>query len=189
MPSAKLNRRLWAIGVFILPVVAVKIAAVMLGGQSPQSASATPAENPPMNATSRPAVVNWTERQLAAASHIANHRGQPFGENPLLYQEEPKPIEVEVQPVPVDIEPVETPEPEIKFTLNAVMSGSRGKTALIDGRPYREGERIKGTDWDVQAIDCDHRIVTLFNPAKQRTLVVRVDLPLAGDDQTGTSDN
>ena len=188
MPSVKFTRRLWALGIFVLPVVAVKVAAIMMGSDAPQSASATPAENPPIGPSSRPAVVKWSERQLAAAAHIASTHGASFGANPFLYVEEPKPVIEDKPVIPVEIVPQEQ-EPDATFTLNAVMSGSRGRTALIDGRPYREGDRIKDAPWAVQAIDCDQRQVTLFNAARQRTVVIRVETPLLSLDQSGTSSN
>jgi hypothetical protein len=188
MPSPDSRKKLLSLAMFILPVVAVKISTVVLIGPGPQSAQATLtdpiAANPPAIAMPTP---RWTEKQLAAARHIQALRGEPFGNTPLLYEKQPEPppvIEVIVEPPPPVIDPVPVPvlAPIPTFTLQAVMSGGRGKTALIDGRPYREGERIRGADWMVVIIDNDNRSVTLGEIGGDRSVRINVELPRADRD-------
>lgn len=172
MANPDTQRKLLAAGLFILPVLAVKASTMLLLGPAPQAADAAIDTSTTPAITSGP-TVSWKPRQLAAAQYIGKLRDEPFGPSPLLFDYvEPEP---EPDPIPtVDPTPIKT---EIKFTVNAVMSGVRGRTALIDGRPYSEGHNVRRTGWIVELIDCDSRSVTLREEATGERRVISVELP------------
>src|SRR5205809_614432 len=64
-----------------------------------------------------------------------------------------------------------------KFVLQAILSSSQGKTALIDGKPYRAGDEVRGSGWIVQEITAESRSVTLKDAASEHTITISVELP------------
>ena len=177
MPTPEFNRRLWSAAAFIVPLVAVKIASVLLVDASPQAAEATAQEPMNVSATARKNS-KLSDEQLAAQRHIQALSGQPIDSDPMLYVglEPEKPVEPVVE-TPVVVEGPKI-EPPPAFELQVVMSGVRGDTALIDGRPYRVGEQIRDTDWKVQSIEVNDRSASLVNVLYARTITITVDLPL-----------
>jgi hypothetical protein len=162
MASHDRNRRLWAVGFFVMTLVAVKLAATMFGGGAPGPAQASPdvstAGGDPAPGTAPPvAKVEWTERQRAAGEYVRQLAQQSFGPTPLLYTAKPRPGQTSPT-----IEPIlQSPRPQ--FVLRAVMATSSGNKALIDGRMYQIGEKVRGSGWVVQTIDIDARSVTLVD--------------------------
>jgi hypothetical protein len=178
MANLELSKKLWSAGLFILPIVVVKLSTTLLLGPAPHEASANVVDP----GATGPAVVSigapapWTPQQLAAARHISALRTQPFGPAPLLFDKTEVP---EIDPEVVVPPPIDDPEPpkEIMFTVHAVMSGARGRTAVIDGRPYTEGRAVRDTGWVVEVIDCDARSVTLREASSGRKRTISVELP------------
>jgi hypothetical protein len=170
MPNREQKKALTSIGMFVLPVVIVKLTAAMLGAPGPMHAEAsqpTPSNEP---ASAPPPLVKpivWTAQQLAAAAHVEQLDSQPFGPSPLYY--EPVPEEA---PAPAAA-PVKDNIPA--FTLKAVMGTSRGSKAIINGKPYSAGEVVRGTEWLVESIDCDDRSVVLKDGNSGRTLTIGVE--------------
>jgi hypothetical protein len=177
MAAPELKRKLWSATAFIVPLLAVKAASVVLVDSGPQTAEAT-VSNPVTVASAARRNTKLTDQQVAVQRHVQVLSGKPIESDPMLYQglEPEKPVEPEIK-VPVI---VETPkiEPPPTFELQLVMSGVRGDTALIDGRPYRVGDRIRDTDWKVQSIEVGYRSASLLNVNDGRTLIISVDLPL-----------
>lgn len=162
MPTNETKRRLAVGGMFILPLVLVKATALFLGGTGPVEVSAAPAAAvpapvAPIMSTQR----RWTEREQAAARHIAQLHGEPFGSTPLYY--EPRGGETVV--VFEDPEVLSAPD----FIVQAVLSSSAGNTALIDGRPLRVGAALGETGWQITEIDAEARSVTIWDPRTDRT--------------------
>lgn len=189
MPSPEIRRNATAIAALIVPVLAVKITTVVMGHPTTRQASAEPK---PVEATATPTATAkakpLTQQQIAAMQHIQTLRTQPFG---------PAPVRAEhaavttSQPLVTEVEPQVIPtaaQPEFAVTAvmssNSIVSGPDGtpsaqptRRALINGRPYRQGETIKGTTWKVMAIDCVKRSVTLRDTRSDRTVTVNVELP------------
>jgi hypothetical protein len=179
MATPEMKRKLWSLAAFIVPLVAVKAASVVLVDGGPQQADANVPEAAKATANPGHKPVKFTEQQLAAQRHIASMHGKNFESNPLLYVG----LEPEKPPTPVIEVPVvviEPPkiEPPPAFQLQLVMSGVRGDTALIDGRPYRVGDRVRDTDWKVQTIEVAKRSASLAHISDGRTITIEVDLPL-----------
>lgn len=173
MPSPEMRKNLASITIFTLPVIVVKLATMVLGGPASTSAQDPGLELVAGDGTPVPTnkVAAWSEDQLAAARYIDALRSQPFGATPLLHDTQ----EPELVPDP-EIIPVE-PVSDVKFVLQAVMSGERGDTALINGRPYRKGDQIRGTRWSVISIDSSNHIATLKEAKSGQSMVIRVELP------------
>jgi hypothetical protein len=162
MATNETKRRLAVGGMFFLPLVLVKATAMFLGGTGPVEVSAAPAAAAP--APVEPIITlhrAWTERERAAAQHIAQLHDEPFGATPLYY--EPRGGEAVV--VFEDPEILSAPE----FIVQAVLSSSAGNTALIDGRPLRVGDALGETGWQITEIDAEARSVTIWDPHTDRT--------------------
>jgi hypothetical protein len=48
---------------------------------------------------------------------------------------------------------------------------------LINGRPYRQGQIVRGTSWTVLTIDVERRQVVLTDGQSNQSMTVRVELP------------
>jgi hypothetical protein len=170
MPNLDQKKALASVGMFVLPMVIVKLIAAMLGapGLTRAEASQPTESTEPTNAP--PTAVNpiaWTAQQLAAAAHVEQLDSQSFGPSPLYYE----PVSEEA-PAPAAA-PVKDNTPA--FMLKAVMGTSRGSKAIINGKPYSAGETVRGTEWLVESIDCDARSVVLKDGNSGRTLTVNVE--------------
>ena len=173
MPNRETVRRLTSMGMFLLPIVVVKLAATVLGESAQQSAAALNAQPAAADASAmQPAALKWTPQQLAAARHVDWLKHQPFGHSPLLYDEDHS---VVTHPLHTD-----TPDPsdgQAKLVLQAVMSSERGRTVVINGRPYREGDTVREANAVVQAIDCATRSATLRDLRSGQLSSISVDRP------------
>lgn len=181
MATAELKRKLLAIGAVVFPLIAVKAASVMLTGPGPQYVQAETPESQPTNSAAKPVATTWSERQIAAQHRIAAIEAELSDVNPLLYVGlQPDEPEKPPEPPPPEIPKIEPPkiEPPPDFQLHVVMSGARGDTALIDGRPYRVGDHVRDTEWKVHSIHVAGRATTLVNAQDGRTITIMVDLPL-----------
>ncbi len=162
------KRKLICGGALLMPLAVVKVAAVWLGsGPSAVNASAVD----PVPVTALPAGPNtssYTEEQLAVARYNAQLTTEPFGPSPMFYQpgntDEPASVEVPTRG-----------EIEIRVTL--IMESSTGSIALINSKPYREGETIGGSIWTVKSIDAARRIVELVHPESGKTRTASVPKP------------
>ena len=193
MFSPELRKNGIVIAALVVPVLAVKAATLVLGQPSLQQASAAPQPANAESATASPIIKPkaLTPQQIAAMKHAQSLRGQAFGPAPIRPEHAAMTTS---QPIAVETE-VHTEQPATmaavpKLTLTAVMStngitsGSDGsvsvqpvRRALINGRPYREGQIVKGTTWNIATIDCDKRAVTLRDTQSDRTVTVNVELP------------
>ena len=177
MPSLDIKKRMWSAGIFAMPIVVVLLAGLILGESSPRGAHGSVVQpSTAVSPLSPQNTVSWSPQQLQAARYVDSLKSQSYGPTPLWYErEEQAPV---VVPPPADpiIEPPPIVEATPEFSLRAVMSGTRGKTALINGRPYREGDTVRNTQWKVASIDCDHRSVLLSESGSDRTLKISVEL-------------
>lgn len=181
MPSPDVIRRLTAVGLFLLPVGLVKLTDLYMGKAGPMQALAAEADPAAPSAQSNSVKApTWTTRQIDAGKYIAKLRGMSFSPTPFLYEVHD---DGSTPMVTVSTDPVGTPPAMVdasKFTLQAILSSSIGKTALIDGKPYREGETIRDSAWVVQSIAIDKRSVTLKESAQGRVLTIMVEIPTIG---------
>lgn len=193
MASPESRKNLTAIAALIVPVLAVKAVTLVLGQPAAQQASAHP--KPAAATTTAPATTAkaapLTSQQIAAINYIHTLRAQPFGPAPIRSEHAARTTtQPMVQPTEPQVQPSAGLEAVPQFTVTAVMSttgivsGSDGsvsvqpaRRALINGRPYREGETVKGTSWKIAMIDCDRRSVTLRDVHSDRTVTINVDLP------------
>jgi len=174
MASRELKRKLWTLGIFVMPVVVVQATAVMLGRGIPAGAQASATTDAPVPTTAAVASIKWTAEQIAAAQYIRDLKSKTFAETPFLYELEEAPVAVEPDPEIV----VEAPtNKQPTFNLQAVMATESDEQALINGRPYREGQSIRGTAWTVVGIDVELRQVALKDTQSGDTLTIRVEFP------------
>lgn len=176
MPSPDSMRRFSSLGLFVLPILAVKFAGMLMGGGSPSvsNASATIAD-PAANPTAPPAAkVEWNAEQRAAAEHVRQLAGTPFGPAPMLYTAQAAVVEA-VAPAP---EPEAPRDPDIPaFALHAVMAAPSGNKALINGRLYQVGQTIQGTNWSLLELDTENRSIVLAEEGSKRTVKLSVVRP------------
>ncbi|MCI0363378.1 MAG: hypothetical protein L0Y44_07780 [Phycisphaerales bacterium] len=173
MASHDFRANLASIAIFTLPVIVVKLTTAFLNNASPTQVLGSTVEPVSGSAVvSAAKAATWSDAQLAAARHIETLRAQPFGPTPLYHEVVQTPVDT--TPPPVVVVP-----PRIKayFVLNAVMSGDRGETALINLRPYRAGDQIADTGWVVESINSSRRTAVLREPATGETMNIKVQLP------------
>ncbi len=180
MISPDATRRLWSLGLFALPLVAVKLAAMMMGGTSQQAgAAAQPAASEATDAvaaaTRGVSKVEWTPEQRTAAAHVRELASTPFGPSPMLFYAPSDPVLP--APGPVEVPTIVPDEPQPQFVLQAVMIAPNANKALINGRMYESGEDIEEGDWMVGEININERCVTLHNTETHGIIVIRVKRP------------
>ena len=162
MMTRDAKRRLVTIGVFLLPVVLVKVVAAPMGHRGPAEAEAS---HTPTQVVAIPRVAagpQWSEQQRAAAQHVAYLRTQPFGPTPLYYD----------RPQPPDRSGSSDTLGHVAVQM--IMSSSGGDLALINGKRYRTGDRLRDAGWIVSEINASSGSVTLKHPASDRSVVVSV---------------
>lgn len=169
MKRHDLRRKLPGLGLFVLPIVLVKAAAIMLGAPGPQQSQA--ASNQEQAGAAAPAAIEtpkWSEQQLQAARYVARLNAEPFGPSPFLHLDAPV---AAVETVPASVDSTS------KLALQAVMSSASVSRALINGRSYGVGEQVRDTNWIVQHIDIDSRSVRLIEAKNNRSMTITVELP------------
>lgn len=181
MPSPEAIRKLSTFGALVLPVAVVKFATVFMGQTVPAAQAASAVAVPVANAATPVSKAKVTPQQVAAARYADSLRLQPFGPTP-LYVEKTQTVDAAQTIPPLNTSPnTHTPSsgvvPAPTFTVGAVMSTSGGGRALINGRPYREGQQVHGTTWVVTTINSSSRSVTLNDSQTNRSVVVSVELP------------
>lgn len=180
MPSPEATRRLTSLGLLVLPLIAVKMASVIMGGSAPASTVAAPAAavDSATPATPAPAKIEWTASQRAAGDHVRQLASEGFGPTPMLYATKPTQPVVHVNPEPPIVEPAEAEIPE--FALHAVMATPSGDKALINGRLYEVGQKVADTAWIVKNINSNERSVTLTESGSSRSVTISVHRPSSG---------
>ena len=174
MASRELKRRMWTLGIFVTPVLVVQATAVFLGRGDPAGAQASTTADTSVSPTASAASIKWTPAQIAAAQYIHDLKTKPFAETPFLYELEENPPPVEPEPEVV----IEVPTTQLPtFSLQAVMATETDKQALINGRPYRQGQIVRGTSWTVLSIDVESRQVIMKDSRSDQTMTIRVELP------------
>ncbi|MHC5023987.1 MAG: hypothetical protein ACYTGG_08755 [Planctomycetota bacterium] len=169
MAIRSLRQKLLRLGVFLLPVVVVKGLGSILAAPGPADVAAATID--PVVAEivhSAPPTPNWSSDQLDAAARIVALRSEVFGSNPLFY---------EPSITSVDPTPAQTPNLTLDVRLQAIFSSPTSVTALINSRPYRVGETIKGTAWLVESIDSGARTAILRHEPSGTTRKLTVDRP------------
>lgn len=162
MMTRDAKRRLVTIGVFLLPVVLVKVVAAPMGHRVPAAAEAS---NTPTAVVAIPPVTvapQWSEQQRAAAQHVVHLRTQPFGPTPLYYD----------PPQPPDRGGSSDTLGHVAVQI--IMSSATGDVALINGKRYRTGDRLRDAGWIVSEINASSGSVTFKHPASDRSVVVSV---------------
>lgn len=172
MPSHDVKRNMLSIGMFVAPVLLVKLTASLLGDGAPVGASAASSANslevamptiePP------PVAPQPTPTQRAALAHMRMLQTQSFGPTPLLFELRSS------EPAPEPPKPSLEPAPQ--FVLQAVLASSRGNRALINGRSYGEGDVVANTNWNVVSIDVENRTVHLTHASGDQNITLTVDL-------------
>ena len=182
MASPDTKRKLMSIGLFAAPVVLVLGAKMYMGSPGPAAAQATPVEQVDPEKKKKPIVApTYTARQKAAGEYVRSIANQKMSSCPFLY--EPRVVQAEPsqgeEPVAsVFVDPVAP-----TFTVQAILSSSSGKTALIDGKAIKEGQKVRGTQWEVITIDPAARSVTLRESGSDRTITIQVEKPKLGSSE------
>ncbi len=160
MMTRDAKRRLAAIGVFLLPVVLVKVVAAPMGNRGPEAAEASNTSTPVVAIPPVTVAPQWSEQQRAAAQHVAYLRTQPFGPTPLYYDPPP--------------DRIGSSDTFGHVAVQMIMSTASGDLALINGKRYRTGDRLRDAGWIVSEINASSGSVTLKHPASDRSVVVSV---------------
>ncbi len=176
MASLDNTQRFVPLAMFVLPLIVVKLTAVFLGGSAPSGASAASntGDAPAASPIAAPSISSgaWSAAQQAAAAHVRMLSSTHFGPTPMLHVERP---ESAIEPTLIVAEPT-VAVPEIpRFTLFAVISTTAGDHAVIDSRPYKQGDTVFGTNWFVQVIDIDRSEVTLAEREGTRSTRIAVN--------------
>jgi hypothetical protein len=184
MPSPEVKRTMLALGLFLMPAILVKTTGLYLGRSGPVEAQA--ASNDPAAPSTVPSKaikpLEWTPRQIAAGKYIESLRDAPMSATPFLNDAriEAVPIKASAAQESV-IDKSMTPPP--KFALQAILASTSGQTALIGGRPYHEGDKIKGAaGWIVQSISVESRSAILKDTVHNRVITITVEMPLLKSD-------
>ena len=168
------KRSILAVGVFLVPMILVKGAALLIGQGGLQRATAK-GPHPPDDPTAvlKPYVAVWPAEQLAAAKHSAWLRGQPFGSSPLLHQ-----VIARVGFTPDEHATGTQPVPPPNVVLQAIMRTPGGNIALINRKRYHEGDPLDDKGWVVKTIDPESRSVIIEHPLSGEATLT-VPLPLS----------
>jgi hypothetical protein len=161
MLSSDVKWKATSIAVFVLPFALVTVMASVLS--APMSASSHAAVGPDPDLIDglvwKP---KWTDRQYKASEHIALLNATSFGPSPLYDRAGRGEVQIDLAaPAPID-----APE----FVVGAILHSRRGDVALINGRPYREGDIVAAAGWEVLAIDGKARSVTLQDPISKNSV-------------------
>lgn len=165
--SSNKQQKLVRLSVFLAPVLLVKGAAFMMDTGPVQAEASSDGEQSSAVAAieAASATIAWTESQRAAARHLAELATTPFG---------PVPIYADV--VAVEDAGDYGPEPVAQLAdlrLQAILTSTRGSTALIDGKPYTEGVAIAESGWTL--IEIRERSVVVQRQVDGATEILEVD--------------
>ena len=173
MASDQVQRRAIGLGVFILPIVLVKVAGALLGGGPDDAKGGVIIPRPPTPRTAPPVPApdwSWSDQQLAAAEYVAAMRSRSFEDTPFYYKKQAPDTGVGVIANPV---PDLQPDVEVQM----ILSSPAGSRALINGRPYSVGDLIDGIGWIVREIDGKKYSVVLEHPETGRRTTIKVKMP------------
>ena len=161
MPTAETNRKLATLGIFVLPVVLVKMAGVFLGPVPAQAVTdlAPAIAAAPVGAGEEQGPDRVSEQATQYARAL---QGEPFGAAPLFYEFISGNGEGPIMVVG------EIPPPE--FEIGMILGSARGDTVLIDDQTYRVGDLLGETTWRIVDINEDQRSVTLADTETERTV-------------------
>jgi hypothetical protein len=169
MSSREMTRRATGIGVFVLPLILVKIVGSVLGTGSPVGAEAAPVvanDLPvPIDVTGPLA---WTASQFEAAEYAAALRDQAFGVSPMFHPKAGGPVDLP--------EATDGPRPQLQVTVTGIMDTATGAIAFIAGGAYRVGDLFQEA-WRITAIDSVRRSVEFSHVETGSTEVRHVPMP------------
>ena len=122
-------------GVFVLPIVLVKVTALFLGGPAPQNAQAFPLPvAQPLVIVTPGKTTAMSQPQQAAAHHVESLLRVSFGQSPFYYgttnTDEPS-----TQATPAQAE-------DVQLAVQAIIVRPTGNIALINGNVYRVGDTL-----------------------------------------------
>lgn len=180
--SAETRAKILGVLVFLLPLLVVKGAAWFMGGPGPQSAIAATPNHPPIANLGDGLPRPLTERQRAAAAHVAELATKPFGRPPLDYR---APDQATSVPVIQDGGDFKRPTlyPQAKVQIMVESSHDGDSVALIDGRRYREGDTLADWPWIVHEIDGENRCVVLKLVDGEESVRLYIDPQPSGEGQ------
>ena len=113
--------------------------------------------------------LSLTDQQMQAVEHIAILQSEQFG---------PSPLHRGVKTIISDKNQFPPPTLlSLQITVQMIMSSSAGNTALIDGKPYKVGQKLKDSAWTVSEIDGEARSVTVENKQTGQSMVFVVQTP------------
>lgn len=113
--------------------------------------------------------LSLTDQQKHAVDYIAILQSKQFG---------PSPLHRGAKTIIGDNNPFPPPAlPSLQITVQMIMSSSAGNTALIDGKPYKVGQKLKDSAWIVSEIDGEARSVTVENKQTGQSMVFVVQTP------------
>ncbi len=160
--------RAMTIGVFLVPLILVKGAAMMMTEPRGASGSTATVARPPDLPKLGAYTPEWSEEQLAVARRVEELRHMTFGPSPLLHSVE------EAQPT----EPVRRTEVVPPgFAVQAILRSASGNLARIGRRVFREGDELGDTGWTVMDIDAETRSVRIVHVATETEATLLVPLP------------
>ncbi|MCH8823987.1 MAG: hypothetical protein IH984_10805 [Planctomycetes bacterium] len=154
----------------ILPLLVIIKSAGTLFGSGPEIARASYETLPfivPDDAGNDE--LSLTDQQSQAVDYIAILQSKQFG---------PSPLHRGAKTIIGDKNPFPPPKlPSLQITVQMIMSSSAGNTVLIDGKPYKVGQKLKDSAWIVSEIDGEARSVTVENKRTGQSMVFVVQTP------------
>lgn len=166
------KEKLVTAAVFVLPLVLVKMSAVLLGGGPEPATGSTGSGGDSPDISGMTTTLTWTGEQRAAAEHIRFLRTQPFGPSPLFHVAA---IQPDIPDVP-DVDPVEPEVPVPDVAVQMILTRTDGNhVALINRRRYREGEALLDQGWIIKKIDGQNRCVIIEHPGSDPPRTTRTE--------------
>jgi hypothetical protein len=149
------RRKLFTLGVLLVPALLVKGTAFLMGNPVARSVSAAEETKTSDAAAITPLKkVEASPQQKRVAAHIAMLRQQAFPPSPMYYN---------VTEEGTHVEATEFYTSDVH--VQAVMGSASGHSALINRKVYKVGQKIGATAWIITNINPETRTVTIQNEA------------------------
>jgi hypothetical protein len=175
VPSDLLKRRIGDVAAFLIPLALVKVAAVAIGkGVPPGARGAVVASAPiePIELDFSTSSASLTPEQIAAAQHLDALAVEPFGAAPFYYRIRPQ------NDSPIIVDPGDNPDVDAhpSITVQMIMAGRGGGSALINGKPYKVGDVVdRMGGWRLVEVDGESYSVVLEDPRSGQRRHVKVE--------------
>ncbi|MCZ6834813.1 MAG: hypothetical protein O7G85_03480 [Planctomycetota bacterium] len=157
---------LTGLAMLMLPIIMIKMLALMLGVGMPKGVSASNSvvsTNQVTHGASYNRHASWSQAQHEATDYIDSLQDDSAASNPMLYGGRASQISIT------------SPSLAKLYTLQMILSKATGNVALINNMQYHVGDRFGDTPWRIIAIDADARVVIARHDETGLDSILRVD--------------